>query len=199
MAPTEKTKLAVLASGRGSNFQALIDAVRAKKLEAEIVILLSDKPGAPALDRAKEAGIPTAVVKRSAFASRDAMDAAVASRIRQSGATLVALAGYMRILSGAFLRNLDAPVINIHPSLLPAFPGLDAQKQALDAGATRSGCTVHFVDEGVDTGPIIMQATVPIKQGDTVESLSARILEQEHLIYPKAVAAVMAGKVTAEK
>jgi phosphoribosylglycinamide formyltransferase-1 len=190
-----KLPVAALASGRGSNFLALVDAAQRGDVDAEIRLLISDKPGAPALARAREKGIATAVVERKDYPSRDAFDAALAAIVAEAGVGLVCLTGFMRILSPTFLRGIGCPAVNIHPSLLPAFPGLDAQKQALDYGVTITGCTVHFVDEGVDTGPIILQAAAPVLPGDTVESLAARILEQEHRIYPEAVQLIATGKV----
>ncbi len=196
MPSPEKIKLAVLASGRGTNLQALIDAFRGGDKNVEIVLVLSDNPGAKALERAKKHDIPTCVVERKNFGSRAEFDDALADAIQKSGAKLVALAGFMRILSGRFLSRFPDRVINIHPALLPSFPGLDAQKQALEHGVKITGATVHFVDEGVDTGPIILQAAVPVAKDDTVESLSARILEQEHIIYPEAITLIASGKIS---
>lgn len=190
-----KLRLVVLASGRGSNFQALIDACESGSIPAEIVLLLTDNPKAQALDRADKHGIKTRVIERKNFPSRDAFDTALANAAEEAGAELVCLAGFMRILSPVFISRFGGMVINIHPALLPSFPGLDAQRQALESGVKISGATVHFVDEGVDTGPIIAQAAVPVEDGDTVETLSARILEQEHRLYPEAVRMIASGKV----
>lgn len=190
----DKLKLAVLASGRGSNFQALIDACEAGRLDARIVLLLTDNPAAGAIERAKKHGVPHRVIERREYRSRGEFDSALADAVDGAGADLVCLAGFMRILSPKFLSRMGGWVINIHPALLPSFPGLDAQKQALDAGVRITGATVHFVDEGVDTGPIIIQAAVPVEPGDTVEILSARILEKEHEIYPEAVRMIAAGE-----
>ncbi|MGK7345538.1 MAG: phosphoribosylglycinamide formyltransferase [Candidatus Nitrospinota bacterium M3_3B_026] len=190
----DKLKLAVLASGRGSNFQALIDACEAGGLNVEIVLLLTDNPAAGAIERARKHGAPYRVIERREYRSREEFDSALADAVEEAGADLVCLAGFMRILSPEFLSRMGGWVINIHPALLPSFPGLDAQKQALDAGVRITGATVHFVDEGVDTGPIITQAAVPVEPGDTVETLSARILEKEHEIYPEAVRMIAAGE-----
>jgi len=187
-------RLAVLASGRGSNLQALVDAGERGEMDGTVALVVSDNPGSYALERAKKHGIPSRVIERKAFASRQAFDLALAAAVEESGADMVALAGFMRIISPSFLSRFPGKVINIHPSLLPAFPGLDAQKQALDYGVKVAGCTVHYVDEGVDAGPIIIQSAVPVLPGDTVEALSARILEQEHIIYPKAVAMIARGQ-----
>lgn len=186
-------RLAVLASGRGSNLQALVDAGESGEMDGTVALVVSDNPGSYALERAKKQGIPSRVVERKGFASRQAFDTALADAVQESGAELVALAGFMRVISTSFLFRFPGKVINIHPSLLPAFPGLDAQKQALEYGVKITGCTVHYVDEGVDNGPIIIQSAVPVLPGDTVELLSARILEQEHIIYPKAVTMIARG------
>ncbi len=190
-------RLAVLASGRGSNLQALVDAGEKGAMDGTVSLVVSDNPAAYALERAKKHGIPFRVIERKSFASRQAFDDALACAVEESGADLAALAGFMRIISPSFLARFPGKVINIHPALLPSFPGLDAQRQALEYGVKITGCTVHFVDEGVDTGPIIIQSAVPVLPGDTVESLSARILEQEHIIYPKAVTMIARGEVTA--
>lgn len=194
MPPGESLPLAVLASGRGSNFQALQDACARGAIAARVAAVISDNPRAPALERARAQGVPAVVVERKDYPSRAAFDTALADAALAAGARLVCLAGFMRVLSPVFLERFGGMVINIHPSLLPAFPGLDAQKQALDYGVKVAGCTVHFVDAGVDTGPIILQACVPVAPDDTVETLSARILEQEHRLYPKAVDLIAAGK-----
>lgn len=187
-------RLAVLASGRGSNLQALVDASESNGMDGKVALLLTDNPDAYALTRAKKHGIPFRVIERKNFSSRQAFDSAFADAVEESGVDIVALAGFMRIISPSFLYRFPGKVINIHPSLLPAFPGLDAQKQALEYGVKITGCTVHFVDEGVDTGPIIIQSAVPVLPEDTVDMLSARILEQEHIIYPKAVTMIARGE-----
>lgn len=197
MAAPDSFSLAVLASGRGSNFQALIDASYDNSINAKITLLLTDNPNAAAIDRARKADIPAKIIERGDYPSRMAFDAALADEVEEASADLVCLAGFMRILSPDFLNRFPGKIINIHPSLLPAFPGLDVQKQALDAGVAVSGCTVHFVDEGVDTGPIIAQRQVEVKPDDTIESLSQRILEEEHRLYPEAIRMILRGEVSA--
>jgi phosphoribosylglycinamide formyltransferase-1 len=186
-------RIGVIGSGSGSNFQALLDAIRAGSLSAEIVLVMSDVPEARILDRAHQAGIPAAVIDCHGYANRFPLAAqqAVASAMMDAGAELICLAGFMRLIKIPLLEAFPQRVINIHPSLLPAFPGLEAWKQALDAGATETGCTVHYVDAGMDTGPIIMQARVPVLPNDTASSLHARIQEQEHLLYPAAIRNIM--------
>ncbi|NLT95640.1 MAG: phosphoribosylglycinamide formyltransferase [Clostridia bacterium] len=190
-----KYRLAVLASGRGSNLQALINAIKERKLEAEIAVVISDNPCAQALSRAKEHGIPAFTAERKDFQTRELFEQFILDKVREYKCDLVCLAGFMRILSPYFINNSPVKIINIHPSLLPAFPGLHAQKQALDYGVKYSGCTVHFVDEGTDSGPIILQAVVPVYDADTEETLAERILNEEHRIYPEAVKLVLEGKV----
>lgn len=184
-----KSKLAigVLASGNGTNLQAIIDAIEAKRLDAVIRIVISDKPGAYALKRAVSHNIQIEAVDRKRFASRDAFDAEIIRILQKHGVKLVVLAGFMRLLTPAFIAAFRMRIINIHPSLLPSFPGLDVQRKALESGTKFAGCTVHFVDELLDSGPIIIQAIVPVLQDDTVETLSKRILAQEHRIYPEAI------------
>ncbi|KLU39312.1 MAG: phosphoribosylglycinamide formyltransferase [Peptococcaceae bacterium 1109] len=186
-------RLAVLASGRGSNLQAIIEAVRSGALTLEIVGVASDRPEAQALARAEAAGIPAAVFPPRQYENRRAHEAAILRWLQELEVDIVALAGYLRILSPGFIQALGCPILNIHPSLLPAFPGLNAQSQALAYGVKVSGCTVHFVDEGVDSGPIISQEAVPVLPHDTLESLSERILEAEHRLYPKALQLVAEG------
>lgn len=173
-------RLAVLVSGRGSNLAAIIDAIAGGRLDAQVAGVISDQPDAPALARAAAAGIDAVAVARAQFRSRRQWEAALAEAVESFRPDLVVLAGFMRILSPVFLERFGGQVINIHPSLLPAFPGLEAQRQALAGGAKISGCTVHYVDSGCDTGPIIAQREVPVLEDDDMESLSARILEQEH-------------------
>jgi phosphoribosylglycinamide formyltransferase-1 len=181
-------RIGVLASGRGSNFRALCEAWKKGGLGGgEPVVLVSDKPDAGALGVAKEFGVEPVALSPKAYASREAHEAAVISALTERKVGLVCLAGYMRILSPAFIRAFPGRIINIHPALLPSFPGLHGQRQALEHGAKVAGATVHFVDEGCDTGPIILQAAVPVMEDDTEETLSARILEQEHRLYPGAV------------
>ena len=186
-------RLAVLLSGRGSNFEAIAEAAAAGRIpDAEIVAVVSDVPTAPGLARARRRGLPGFAVDRRQFASRRAHEEAVLTILQVARPDLVCLAGYMRLLSPEFVARWRGRILNIHPALLPKFPGLDAQRRALEAGESVSGCTVHFVDEGTDSGPVILQKTVPVLPGDTEETLSARILEQEHLAYPEAIARVLA-------
>jgi phosphoribosylglycinamide formyltransferase-1 len=182
----KRLRLGVLASGGGTNLQAIIDRCADGSLPAEIVVVICNVPGAGALDRAKRAGIATLVIDHRNFSEREEFDRAVVE--------LVVLAGFMRIVSGVFIEAFPERIINIHPALLPAFPGLHVQKKALEYGARFAGCTVHFVDGGVDTGPIIAQAVVPVLDGDTEASLSARILEQEHRLYPHAIRLIAEGR-----
>jgi len=192
--PTDKLRLGVLASGSGSNLQSIIDRCEDGSLAAEIVLVLSNNPGAGALLRAEKHQLPTSCIDHRDYPSREAFDREVVSALKQAGVELVVLAGFMRIISGIFLEAFPQRIINIHPALLPAFPGLHVQRKALEYGAKFSGCTVHFVDGGVDTGPIIIQAAVPILDDDTEETLSARILEQEHRIYPRAIQLFAEGR-----
>jgi len=183
--------LGVLISGRGSNLLAILDAIGLGKVDATVKIVASNKANAAGLERAKERGIHTVYLDPKSFAQepnpREAYDVAMGTLLQEYGVECLVLAGYMRIVTPALIRMFPWKIFNIHPSLLPAFPGLDAQRQALEWGVKASGCTVHLVTEGVDEGPIIMQAPVPILEEDTVESLSARILEQEHRVYPQAI------------
>ena len=190
-----KFRIAVLASGRGSNLEAILQSVQAGKIAGEIVLVLSNKQQARALEIARGAGIPTQFVDPAAFADREAYDQAVGDCIEAVGAELIVLAGYMRLLSPAFCRRFSGRIINIHPALLPSFPGPHAQAQAVEAGVKISGCTVHFVDEGLDSGPIIAQRAVPVYAEDDENSLSERILEQEHLLYAEVIEAIAQGKV----
>ncbi len=180
-------RLAVLLSGRGSNFQAIHNAIRRGTLDAEIVCVLSNRPDAPGIARAREYGYETAVVDHKAFANRAAHEAAVLQVLEEARPDVVVLAGYMRLLSPAFIERWRNRIINIHPSLLPSFPGVDAQAQALRHGVKISGCTVHFVDENLDAGPIILQRAVEVRDDDTPESLSERILVEEHRAYVDAL------------
>lgn len=187
-------KVAVLVSGRGSNLQALIDAVNSKELNVEICLVLSDKAGAYALERAHRHGIPTAVVQRKGYSNKEEFQKAILEEVKSYEAELVVLAGFMRILGRTFLSSFPNRVINIHPALLPAFPGIDAQRQALDYGVKFSGCTVHFVDEGMDSGPIIAQRIVPVMDDDDRDALADRILEQEHLLIVEGVKLFSEGR-----
>lgn len=199
---TNPLRVAVLASGRGSNLQAIIDAIEAGRVQARIVAVISNKKDAAALERARKHGLPDMFVDPKPFAgrpdSREAYDRALLDILQQHEVELVLLAGYMKIVT-AFLVNAYANrMMNIHPSLLPSFPGLDVQKKAIDWGCKLAGCTVHFVTEGVDEGPIIIQAAVPILDNDTPETLAARILVQEHKIYPRAVQLFAEGRLRVE-
>ena len=195
MSSKRKLKLAVLASGGGTNLQSIIDQCQQGLLDAEIGIVISNNPGAGALERAEQAGINNICINHREFASREDFDQAVVAALQEAGAELVVLAGFMRIISAVFLQAFPQRIINIHPALLPAFPGLHVQQKALEYGAKFSGCTVHIVDGGVDTGPIIVQAVVPIFADDSEDTLAARILEQEHKIYPQAIQWFAEGRV----
>ena len=180
-------RLAVLISGRGSNLQALIDACAQDEFPASVVLVVSNNPDAQGLARAEAAGIPTATVERRDYDSRDAFDEALSQTISAHDADLVCLAGFMSILGKKFVSRRHGRLINIHPSLLPAYPGLDTHARALADGVSTAGCTVHFVTAEIDAGPIIIQETVPIEPNDTAETLAARVLTTEHRIYPQAV------------
>ena len=190
-----KVKLGVLVSGSGTNLQAILDATRAGALDAEVKVVLSNQPNVRALERAAAAGVPTRVISHRDFADRAAFDAEVVAALQKAEVTYVVLAGFMRVLGTAFLDAFPWRVINIHPALLPAFPGVHAQRQALAYGVKVAGCTVHFVDAGTDTGPIIAQAAVHVLDTDTEETLSARILEKEHRLLVAVLAALAAGEV----
>ncbi len=194
----ERLKIAVLASGSGSNLQAIIDEIKSGFLPVELALVLSDKPQAYALQRAEAAGLPTKVLLPADFASREDYDAELVRLLKASGAEAVALAGYMRLVTPVFLQAFSHRVLNIHPALLPSFPGLHGQRQAFEYGVKVAGCTVHFVDEGMDSGPIILQAPVPVLEDDDADSLAARILEQEHIIYPLALRLLAEGKLHIE-
>src|SRR5215813_8866910 len=183
-------KLGILLSGRGSNFEAIADSIQDGRLKAEIAIVISHRADAPGLESARRRGLKTRLIP-SKGRVREEHDAEVAAALKEAGVDFICLAGYMRLLSPEFVRAFPNRILNIHPSLLPAFPGLDAQKQALEHGVKISGCTVHLVDEELDHGPIILQRPVPVLDDDTVDTLSARILEQEHKLYPEAVASIM--------
>ncbi|HTA45516.1 MAG TPA: phosphoribosylglycinamide formyltransferase [Bryobacteraceae bacterium] len=188
-------RLGILISGRGSNFEAIANNIARRKLDAEIAIVICNRPNAPGLDIARERGIPMRIIP-SAGMDRETYDKLLIDELRTHEVDLVCLAGFMRLLSADFIRAFPNRVLNIHPSLLPAFAGLDAQRQALEYGVRITGCTVHFVDEFLDSGPIIIQSAVPVLDDDTVESLSARILLQEHAIYSKAIGYIVDGRVT---
>lgn len=188
-------QLGVLISGRGSNLQALIDACASAGFPARIVLVLSNKPDAAGLGRAQAAGIPTAVVNHRDFADRESFERAVDAKLQAAGVELLCLAGFMRVLTAWFVSRWHGKLINIHPSLLPSFPGVDTHARALAAGVRFSGCTVHYVVPDVDAGPIILQAAVPVLAADTPDSLAARILQAEHRAYPFAVRLIAEGKV----
>ena len=189
-----KKRIGVLLSGRGSNFEALADSVAAGRIpNAEIAVVVSNREGAPGIERARARGIP-ALEMPSKGLEREAYDKLVAAALEEKRVDLVCLAGYMRLLSAYFVTAFPNRILNIHPSLLPAFPGLEAQRQALEHGAKFSGCTVHFVDENLDAGPIVLQAVVPIEDADTPETLAERILREEHRIYSEAVRIVLEGR-----
>lgn len=194
----EKMKVGVLISGRGTNLQALIDACADADFPAKIVLVVSNVADAYGLKRAKDADIPTVFIDHKAYPTREHFDAVIDSALRESGVEFVCLAGFMRILSEEFVEHWRNRLINIHPSLLPAFKGLDTHQRAIDAGVTITGCTVHFVRPAMDDGPIIVQAAVPVLPGDDAERLAARILESEHVIYPLALRLVAEGRASVE-
>lgn len=190
--------MAVLISGRGSNLQSLIDAAKAPDYPAQIALVVSNKENAAGLDVARRAGIPARVIPHGNFESREAFDRAIDAALRDARIDLVAEAGFMRIHSDWFAKTWEGKALNIHPSLLPLFPGIRVHQQALDAGVTESGCTVHFIVAELDSGPTIAQAAVPVLPGDTAETLAARILVEEHKLYPAALKLVAEGKVKLE-
>src|SRR5580704_16674525 len=190
-------RLGILISGRGSNFEAIANSIARKKLDAEVAIVISNRANAPGIEIARERGMPLRIIP-SAGMDRETYDELLIDELQTHEVDLVCLAGFMRLLSADFIRAFPNRVLNIHPSLLPAFAGLDAQRQALEYGVRITGCTVHFVDEFLDSGPIIIQAAVPVLDNDTVESLSARVLVQEHLIYSKAIGYIVDGRITLE-
>lgn len=191
--PTKR--IAVLISGRGSNMKALIEASEAADFPAEIALVASNNPAAPGLDAAKDAGIDTVAINHKDFATREAFDQALVDALDASGIELVCLAGFMRIFSPVFVKAWQGRTINIHPALLPSFKGLNTHRQALEAGVTIHGCSVHFVTEELDAGPVIIQAAVPVFPDDTEATLSARVLAMEHRIYPEALRLVASGDV----
>lgn len=198
-APAGRIRTAVLISGRGSNMAALIEAARAPDYPAEIALVLSNRAGATGLARAAEAGIPTATIESRAFkGDREGFERAMQAEIIRHDIALVALAGFLRVLTPWFVTQWEGRMLNIHPALLPAFPGLDTHARALAAGVRLHGCTVHLVSAGVDEGPILAQAAVPVLAGDTEAALAARVLEQEHRLFPAALAWLAAGRVRLE-
>jgi len=193
--PLNIFKLAVLVSGRGSNLQAIIDSIDREELDAHLSIVISNTKDAMALKRAEKHGIKTILIDPSTYLNSKEYDKALLLKLKEFSIDLICLAGYMRILGEEVIQTFEKKIINIHPSLLPAFPGLDAQKQAINHGVKFSGCTVHFVDSGVDSGPIILQTVVPVYDNDDEKSLSKRILEQEHYLYPKAIKMIQEKKI----
>ena len=191
---TNTTVLGVLASGRGSNLQSIVEAIDAGKIKAKIGVVVTDKPEAKALQRAKEAGIPAICVDRKKFADKESFEKELVRTLKEHQVELVILAGFMRILSPYFVHSFKDKIMNIHPSLLPAFAGAHAHRDVLTYGVKVSGCTIHFVDDGMDSGPIILQESVPVLDDDTEETLAARVLEKEHVLYPKAIALYLDGK-----
>jgi len=191
----KKSRLAVFVSGSGTNLQAIIDA---QIPSVEIVVVLSNNPGAYAIERAKKHNIPVEVIDHKNYPSREEFEKEILRRLEPHNVDLIALAGFMRVLSPVFVRAYKNRIMNLHPALLPSFPGMHAAKQALDYGVKFTGCTVHFVDEGVDTGPIILQAVVPIHDDDTEESLLERIHKEEHRIYPEAIRLFAEGRLRIE-
>ena len=191
-------RIGVLVSGRGSNLQALLDACREGRVDGRVVVVLSDKADAYGLERARQAGVEAIFVDPAAFATRQAYNQRLAETLQQHDVDLVVLAGYLRLVKKPMLDAFGGRIINVHPALLPSFKGLDAQRQALEYGVKVTGATVHFVTEGLDDGPVILQAAVPVQDDDTVESLSQRILAQEHRILPEAVQLFALGKLKLE-
>lgn len=194
----QRVKLGVLISGSGSNLQSIIDRIEDGSLAADIVCVISNNAGAFGLERARKHTIPALHIDHRQFAGRSAYDTALVETLHQYGVELVILAGFMRIITPVLIDAFPHAIMNIHPAILPAFPGLHAQRQALDHGARISGCTVHFVDAGTDTGPIIIQAAVPVLDDDTEESLSARIQVEEHRVYPRAIQLYAEGRLSIE-
>src|SRR3954469_23196948 len=193
-----RVRTAVLISGRGSNLAVLVDACRTPDYPADIVLVISNRADAPGLETARERDLPLRVIPHKNFASREDFDAAVDEALRQADVSLVCEAGFMRIHSEWFVRRWEGRILNIHPSLLPAFPGIRVHRQALEAGVKISGCTVHFLTAALDSGPIIAQAAVPLLGDDTVETLAERVLNEEHRLYPEALKLVAEGKVRLE-
>ena len=191
-------RLGILLSGRGSNFLAIADAIEQKRLDAEIAVVISNRPDAPGLEAARQRGLPVASLPSKGL-NREIYDRQLIAELKASNVDLICLAGYMRLLSGYFIREFPLRILKIHPSLLPAFSGLDAQHQALEHGVKIAGCTVHFVDEGLDSGPIVAQASVPVLGNDTADSLSTRILKEEHRLYSEAIALVLSGRYRIEE
>ncbi|HPJ97176.1 MAG TPA: phosphoribosylglycinamide formyltransferase [Syntrophales bacterium] len=192
---SKRLPIGVLASGSGSNLQSIIDHIEQGRLDAEIRVVISNNPDAYALTRAKKHGIPFVIVRRQEFPDRETFDGQMAETLVSFGVELVVMAGFMRVLSPQFLKAFPQRVVNIHPALLPSFPGLHGQQQAFNYGVKFSGCTVHFADDSVDSGPIIIQAVVPVLETDTEDSLAGRILREEHRIYPQAIQFYAEGRI----
>lgn len=197
---SKTTVLGVLASGRGSNLQSILDAISAGRLDAKVGVVISDNPDANVLKRlaVNDPDIPAVCISRKDYETKAEFESAIVAELKVHRVELVILAGFMRILSPSFVEALPGRVMNIHPSLLPSFPGKHAQEQALDYGVKVAGCTVHFVDEGTDTGPIILQEAVPVLEGDTPDTLAERILHQEHILYPRAIDLYCQGRLKIE-
>ncbi len=195
MTGPDQHRIGVLLSGRGSNLAALLAACQDGRVPSPIAMVVSNVPDAPGLDHARKAGVPFQVVDHRQSSTREEHDRKVAEVLEGAGITLICLAGYMRLLSPWFVKRFPNQILNIHPSLLPAFPGLHAQRQALRHGVKIAGCTVHLVDENLDAGPIILQSAVPVQDNDDEDTLSARILKQEHILYPEALSLVCEGRV----
>ncbi len=193
-----KEILGVLCSGRGTNLQSIMAAVDSGQIPAPVGVVLADKPDAKALERAEKAGIPHFCVDRKQYADKQAFEEALVEKLRAHGVTLVILAGFMRILSPYFVHEFPGRILNIHPSLLPSFGGAHAHRDVLAYGVKVSGCTIHFVDEGMDSGPIILQTAVPVLDDDDEDTLAARVLEQEHKLYPRAISLFLNGKLKIE-
>jgi phosphoribosylglycinamide formyltransferase-1 len=189
-------RLGVLASGSGSNLQAILEACEQGRIEARVAAVICNVEGAKALERARAANVPAILLPHAGYSRREEYDAGLVDKLRAHDVNLVCLAGFMRIITPVMLRAFPDRILNIHPALLPAFPGMHAVRQALAAGVRVSGCTVHVVDEGTDTGPIVVQAAVPVLDGDTEETLAARILSQEHRAYPRAISLFASGRAT---
>jgi len=195
---SHKLRIGALASGGGSNVQAIIDQIESDSLSARVVTIISDNPGAGVLKRAERHGVPHEVISSQAYRRREDHDQAIIDALKAEDVELVVLAGYMRLISAAFVAAFPGRIMNIHPALLPSFPGIHVQQTAADYGVRFSGCTVHFVDEGMDTGPVIIQAVVPVLPQDTGEALGARILKLEHRIYPEAIRLFAEGRLAIE-
>ncbi|BEU87623.1 phosphoribosylglycinamide formyltransferase [Selenomonas sp. TAMA-11512] len=194
----KREKIGILCSGRGSNMESIQKAVASGQIKADIAVVIADKPEAKALEKAAAVGIPSVAVDRKAYAEREDFERALIKALDEEGVTLVVLAGFMRLLSPLFVGHYRGRILNIHPSLLPSFGGAHAHRDVLDYGVKVSGCTIHFVDEGMDSGAIILQASVPVLDGDTEDTLAARVLEQEHILYPRAIELYVDGRLEVE-